>query len=362
MGTDPNSADVRLAFRLSVHDGDWTRASMLAPIGSDTVDDGWLLLWIIRSIQPQLDGGSITTAEPALDFVRNTGSANPQVWYALGRAYESGGLSEQRSRNMDTTLFDGTLAYEDNTWFDRAALAYLAGLDIDSKGAWTEGTYDLAMLYYHQARWHRVIQGLEPVLANATDEQIKQPIYGKLMGGPNWQGVYLLLGHSYEQIGDWEGATRTWKRMVTIQGANQDWTLNIGLRSLGAIEARQTQFESALEHLAQALDLAFTFPDDYRATYQQDTWAYVLNTVHETYQQSTWAHAQQAAEDLRARFPNRASVWYIYGAFEDAECHQKNAAAAYAQAQRLMPEGAGGFTDIFAASAWHCINGDLERP
>jgi tetratricopeptide (TPR) repeat protein len=361
VGIDSSRVNVRLALRVSIHDGDWSRASILLPIALYS-GGGWNALWVIQSAQSQLSRGNSTAAESALDLIRNIDSPYFQVWYALGKAYEEGGLVQQRSRIADSTLFDGTLAYEDNTWFDRAALAYRAGLDVDSNGAWAEGIYDLAKMYYRQARWNQVIQVLEPVLANATDEQIQQPISGRLVGGPDWQGVYLLLAHSYQQIDDWDGAIRAWQRMVAIQGAKKDWTLNFGLRSLGAIEARQAQFESALEHMAQALDLAFTFPDDYRTAYERDTWAYVINAVRQTRQQSAWAQAQKAAVALTERFPNRASAWYIFGVFEEAECHQQGAMAAYAEARRLMPERAEEFSGFLAESDWHCMNIDLERP
>src|SRR5215208_761741 len=227
VGTDASLADVRLAFRLSVHDADWKRANLLAPMVFASVDEEWLRLWVIQSGQSHLDRGDFTTAKIALDFVRNTGSANPQVWYTLGQAYEAGGLADQRSRSADSMLFDGTTLYEDNVWFDHAALAYRAGRDVDLNGAWAEGTYRLAKLYYHQARWNQVIQVLDPILANATDKQIQQPIRSRLGGIPNWQGMYVLLGQSYQEIGDWDDAKRVWQRMVTIQDVNQDWTLNL---------------------------------------------------------------------------------------------------------------------------------------
>jgi hypothetical protein len=104
------------------------------------------------------------------------------------------------------------------------------------------------------------------------------------------------------------------------------------------------------------LDLAFTFPADYRVAYERATWADVLTTVQQARQQTAWAEAQKAAVSLTVKFPTQAGVWYILGAFEEAECHQKNAAAAYAEAQRLMPEGAGEFAGLSSTSDWPCLH------
>jgi tetratricopeptide (TPR) repeat protein len=347
-------ANIRLAFRVAILDKDWPRARSLAPIVLSPMNGG-ASLWVINLAHFQCTKGDCISAGLVLDFIRDIGTSDPRVWYELGRAYETVGLAVQRQHRVDSFLVDGMLAYEDNAWFDRAASAYRSGIEIDPKRPWVEGTHDLSLLNYHQAHWDRVILVLGPLLTQATDAQIQQPILGRFLNGPDWQGDYILLGNSYQQLSDLDNAAMIWLRMVNIQKANLDWTLNIGLRSLASIEAQKNNYDGALSYFAKALDLALAFPDDYRAAYEQATWDEIVEFIHDVRSQASLTRVKNIAFNITESSPGSASIHYILGLVNEANCQPSQAKVAYTEATHLTPAGTVTFANsLLLASEWQC--------
>ena len=112
-----------------------------------------------------------------LDLVLDSGSRDPLLWYATGRAYEVAGSLE------------------------RAERCYLRGIEVEREGASSAGHYYLGVLYSRQGRWQQVVDTLEFLARGPISPPLESAAVCGLCARADWPAAVLLLADGYARVG-----------------------------------------------------------------------------------------------------------------------------------------------------------------
>lgn len=80
-------------------------------------------------------------------------------------------------------------------------------------------------MYHRNQRWSDVITTLAPTLNGATDWEIRERVHRPPGAAGDCQVAYLLLGESYERVGDSGRAKQAFGRLLDIRPPDGDWML-----------------------------------------------------------------------------------------------------------------------------------------
>ncbi|MEO8257193.1 MAG: tetratricopeptide repeat protein [Acidobacteriota bacterium] len=304
----------RLAFRSALFAGRWERAGQLAA-GIMSRPDRLGEALLFREANRRTERGDPAAARAALDAVLDAvpdgGSRDPLVWYSAGQAYEkAGGLSE-------------------------AEHCYNRGIDAEQGTGWAAGRYYLAVLFYRQGHWSRVIETLEPLAREPIEERIRNSSEDPLTRLADWAGGFLLLGIAQEHLGRTGGAKDLYRRLLAAMAGSGEWKVNRALVSLAALEGRDGEHAEATQHFSRALDLALTYPDAFRDDYQSDTWKQLLASIRAAAGAGQIDRWLAAADAEVAMTPRSAGAWLILALTRAATCQDEAADQALQQAESL---------------------------
>ena len=316
-GPGGTRSDQRLDLRRALMRGDWPAAKPLLErlAGPDRL----AALLVVREAERRVEKQDPQGARSALGLFDPDGPYDAIVWYRIGKTY------------LEHLNDPG-----------RASGAYRAGASRDPLGNWSEGRYQIAMIYRRQENWPEVIAALAMPFGGASDDDLRRSIQPLERGGPAWQGTFLALGEAYERLGRRAEAEATYQRIAGLRGAQHDWTMNRALAYLSRLESERGDLEAALRHLAQALDLAESLEQS-RADYETDTATRADHLIMAAVARGTLADLMRTAEALTRPSDRSSGAWYLRGLVAEARCDLPQAETAYARARSLAPPNAGSF-------------------
>jgi tetratricopeptide (TPR) repeat protein len=314
------------AFRSVLFAGEWERARGLAPrfmlkparLGESLV---------IQEVSRRAAAGDSPAALSLLDLVLDSGSRDPLLWYATGRAYEVAGSLE------------------------RAERCYLRGIDADREGAGSAGHYYLGVLYSKQGRWQHVVDTLEFLARGPISPAVESAAVCGLCARADWPAAVLLLADGYSRSGRTADAIELYRRFLLAAAGSREWQVNRALVALAALEGRGGAIAEAAQHFAAAIDLTLGYPDSFRGQYQADTWRQLLNLAGDGGAAANADALRRAATLATEQAPRSPGAWLLLALTGALSCRDDVSREALGRAEALDSGAAAFRGDLRAAEA-----------
>jgi tetratricopeptide (TPR) repeat protein len=306
-----------LAFRSALFAGEWDRARAFAPgVMLKPARLGEAL--VIQEVSRRAVTGDPAAALSLLDVVLDSGSRDPLVWYATGRAYEEAGSLE------------------------RAERCYLRGIEVEHERASAAGHYYLGVLYFRQGRWPQVVDTLEFLARRPIPPGLDSEAVCGLCTRADWPAAVLLLADGYARSGRTADAIEVYQRFLRAAADSRQWQVNRALVSLAALEGRGGAIADAVQHFAGAIDLTFGYADSFRSQYQADTWRQLLDLVADAVAAGNADRLLPAATLATEHAPRSPGAWLLLALTGTLNCRDDDARQAFRRAAALDP-GASAF-------------------